>query len=162
MRHQLSGRKLGRTTPHRWALFKNMAVSLVEKGRVETTLAKARELRSFADHLVTLGKRNDLHARRQAYSFMRSRTAVQKLFGDLAPRFKDRNGGFTRIFRLGFRHGDSAPMAVIEYLSEVIQTAADIEKNKVKKTAAKPKVAKTKAAPPEKTEVKKKRWWTRN
>lgn len=154
MRHLVGHRKLGRTTSHRWALFKNMATSLVEKGRIETTLAKAKELRFFADHLITLGKKNDLHAKRQAFNFMRSRGAVVKLFAELAPHFKDRNGGYTRIFNLGFRHGDSAPMAVIEYLSEVIQTAPTKEDKKASKKAAK----KVKPEAPKKAEAKKKKW----
>lgn len=153
MRHQLGHRKLGRTTSHRWALFKNMATSLVEKGRIETTLSKAKELRSFADHLITLGKKNDLHAKRQAFNFMRSRSAVVKLFAELAPHFKDRNGGYTRIFTLGYRHGDSAPMAVIEYLSEVTQAVMPKEDKKTLKKAAK----KVKAETPKKAEGKKKK-----
>jgi len=116
MRHQVSGRKLGKTTSHRKALFKNMAVSLIEAGRIETTLPKAKELRSFADHLVTLAKRDTLWARRQAFDFLRSREAVKKLFSELAPRFKDRAGGYSRVLKLGNRLGDAAQMALIEYV----------------------------------------------
>lgn len=116
-------------------MFKNMATSLVEKGRVETTHSKAKELRSFAEHLITLGKQGDLHAKRQAFNFLRSRSAVLRLFADLSPRFKDRNGGYTRIFRLGYRHGDSAPMAMIEYLSEVFPAQTEKKDKKDKKDA---------------------------
>jgi large subunit ribosomal protein L17 len=94
-----------------------MAHSLVEKGRIETTLPKARELRSFADHLVTLGKRGGLAARRQAFWFVRSENTVKKLFSEVAPLFQNRNGGYTRVLKLGHRLGDSAPMALIEYIS---------------------------------------------
>lgn len=116
MRHQVDHKKLGRTTPHRWAMFRNMATSLVERERITTTLSKAKELRFFADYLVSLGKQNDLSARRIAIRFVRSRAAMTKIFSDLAPRFKTRHGGYTRILKLGYRHGDGAPMALIEYL----------------------------------------------
>lgn len=116
MRHQVAGRKLGRKSAHRWAMFRNMATSLVEKERIETTLPKAKELRPFAEHLVTLGKQNTLSSRRAALSFVRSSAVVAKLFSQLAPRYSTRNGGYTRIMQLGYRLGDSAPMAVIEYL----------------------------------------------
>lgn len=137
MRHQLSLLKLGRTSTHRWAMFRNMATSLVEAERVETTLKKAKELRSFADYLITLGKKNDLAARRNALSFLRSKKAVQKLFGEIAPRFKDRNGGYTRVLKLGFRLGDSAPMALIEYLSEAKKETAPVGPADKKKAGAK-------------------------
>lgn len=97
-------------------MFRNMATSLVTHERIETTLHKAKELRSIADHMITLGKRGDLHARRQALSFIRSPLVVDKIFSDLALRFKERNGGYTRVLHLGERAGDSAPMALIEYL----------------------------------------------
>lgn len=116
MYHQIAGRKLGRTTSHRKALFANLVTSLVERERLETTLPKAKELRFFADHLITLGKKNNLAARQQAFRWVRSRVLVNKLFNELAPRFTDRQGGYTRIFRLGFRLGDASPMALIEYL----------------------------------------------
>src|SRR3989338_8134771 len=118
MRHQVAGRKLGKTSSHRWAMFRNMATSLVEHERIETTLHKAKEMRSIADHLITLGKRNDLHARRQTLSFIRSPLVVDKIFSELAPRFKNRNGGYTRVLHLGERVGDAAQMAVIEYLPD--------------------------------------------
>lgn len=116
MRHLVAHRKLGRTTPHRLALLKNMAQSLICHGRIETTLPKAKELRSVADRLVTLGKRGTLDARRRARRFVQDREALAKLFDELAPRFAARNGGYTRILKLNFRQGDQAPMALIEYV----------------------------------------------
>lgn len=114
----MSGKKLGRTTPHRLALFRNMVTSLVEKEKIETTLHKAKELVPLADRMITLGKKGDLWARRQAAQIIRKKDLVKKLFSELAPRFGGRNGGFTRILKLGYRLGDSAPMAIIEYLPE--------------------------------------------
>ncbi|MCK6545140.1 50S ribosomal protein L17 [Myxococcota bacterium] len=116
MRHRNAGRKLSRSGSHRAALFSNLANALIEHGRIKTTDAKAKELRRFAERLVTLGKKNTLHARRLAYSRLRSEDAVQKLFGELAERFKDRHGGYTRIMKIGNRHGDNAPMSFIEFL----------------------------------------------
>lgn len=114
MRHLKQGRKLGRTTAHRKALFRNLATALLEHERIITTEPKAKELRRVADKLVTLGKRGDLHARRQALQVVRSNAVVRKLFDDVAPRLAHRNGGYTRIMRLGYRPGDGAAMAVIE------------------------------------------------
>lgn len=116
MRHGVSGRKLGRKTAHRWALFRNQSLSLVEHERIETTLPKAKEMRSFADHLITLGKRGDLSSRRQAYQLLPSKHLIKKLFEELAPRFEGRAGGYCRVLKLGFRQGDGAPMAFLEYL----------------------------------------------
>ncbi len=114
MRHLKQGRKLGRTTAHRKALLRNLATALFGHERIITTEAKAKELRRIADKLVTLGKRGDLHARRQALRVIRSNAVVRKLFDDVAPRFADRHGGYTRILHLGYRPGDAAAMAVIE------------------------------------------------
>ncbi len=114
MRHRISGRKLNRTSSHRKAMFSNMCVSLLTHEQITTTLPKAKELRRIADKLITLGKRGTLHARRQAHSTLRDDETVKKLFGDLAERFKDRPGGYTRVLKAGFRYGDAAPMAVIE------------------------------------------------
>lgn len=114
MRHRIKGRKLNRTASHRKALFANMAVALIEHEQIVTTLPKAKELRSVVDKLITLGKRGDLHARRQAIARTRDATAVAKLFDELGPRYKERNGGYTRVLKAGFRYGDNAPMAVIE------------------------------------------------
>jgi large subunit ribosomal protein L17 len=116
MRHGKSGRKLNRTASHRKAMFANMAASLIEHEQIVTTLPKAKEIRPIVEKLVTLGKRGDLHARRQAISAIRDETQVRKLFDTLATRYADRNGGYLRIMKAGFRHGDSAPMAVIEFV----------------------------------------------
>lgn len=114
MRHLKQGRKLGRTTAHRKALLRNLATALLEHERIITTEPKAKELRRVADKLVTLGKRGNLHARRQALQTVRSHNIVQKLFNEIAPRFAERQGGYTRVLHLGYRPGDAAAMAVIE------------------------------------------------
>lgn len=114
MRHQNRGRKLGRDSAHRKALFANLTIELIEHGRIKTTVTKAKEMRPVAERMITLAKRNDLHARRQAKAFLRSRTAVHALFADVAPRFAGRDGGYTRIVKLGPRQGDGAEMAYIE------------------------------------------------
>ncbi len=114
MRHRHGARKLNRTSTHRKAMFSNMVVSLLTHEQIKTTLPKAKELRRVTDKMITLGKRGTLHARRQAYSYLRDDGAVAKLFSALAERYKDRPGGYTRVVKAGFRYGDSAPMAVIE------------------------------------------------
>jgi large subunit ribosomal protein L17 len=114
MRHGMSGRKLNRTSSHRKAMFVNMAVALLTHEQIKTTLPKAKELRRVADKMITLGKRGNLHARRQAVSVLKDKVLVGKLFDDLAERYKERGGGYTRVLRAGYRYGDSAPMAIIE------------------------------------------------
>ena len=114
MRHGRSGRRLNRTVSHRKALFSNMAASLIEHEQITTTLPKAKELRPIVEKLITLGKRGDLHARRQAIAQVRDEDQVRKLFGVIGPRYKDRNGGYIRILKAGFRYGDNAALAVIE------------------------------------------------
>lgn len=114
MRHRKQGRKLNRTQSHRKAMFMNMSVALLTHEQIVTTLPKAKELRAVVDKLITLGKRGDLHARRQAVSQLQSNETVQKLFSTLAERYKERPGGYTRVLKAGFRYGDNAPMAVIE------------------------------------------------
>ena len=114
MRHGVAHRKLNRTASHRRAMFANMAASLIEHEQIVTTLPKAKELKPIMDKLITLAKRGDLHARRQAVSKIRNVEQVSKLFDTLGPRYADRSGGYTRVLKAGFRHGDSAPMAVIE------------------------------------------------
>lgn len=114
MRHRKKGRKLNRTHSHRKAMFANMAASLIEHEQIVTTLPKAKELRSVVDKLITLGKRGDLHARRLVFSRIRDDDQTKKLMDVLGPRYKDRNGGYTRVLKAGFRFGDNAPMAVIE------------------------------------------------
>jgi ribosomal protein L17 len=116
MRHGAAYRKLGRTVSHRQAMFANMAASLIKHEQITTTLPKAKELRPFVEKLVTLGKKGDLHARRQAISQVRDVTQVGKLFDTIAPRYAERNGGYIRIMKAGFRHGDNAAMAVIEFV----------------------------------------------
>ena len=114
MRHGVAHRKLNRTSTHRRAMFANMAASLIEHEQIVTTLPKAKELKPIMDKLITLAKRGDLHARRQAISKIRNKDQVAKLFETLGPRYEERNGGYTRVLKAGFRHGDNAPMAVIE------------------------------------------------
>ena len=114
MRHRLSGRMLGRTSTHRMAMFANMTVSLLRHEQIVTTLPKAKDLRRFAERMITLGKRGDLHARRQAHAFLQDEVVVRKLFDAIATRYKERQGGYTRVLRAGFRYGDNAPLAVIE------------------------------------------------
>ena len=117
MRHGLSGRKLSVTSSHRAAMFRNMAVALIKHEQITTTLPKAKELRPVAEKLITLGKRGDLHAKRQAYNQLRDETIVTKLFSTLADRYKTRNGGYTRVLKAGMRYGDAADMAVIEFVN---------------------------------------------
>ena len=115
MRHQKTGRKLGRTSSHRLATMRNMVSSLIEHGRIKTTDIKAKELRIVADKMVTLGKKGDLHARRRAMRTLRGKTIAKKLFDEVAPRFADVNGGYTRIIKFGRRPGDNALMSFIEF-----------------------------------------------
>lgn len=114
MRHGIAGRKLGVTSSHRQAMFRNMAVALIKHEQITTTLPKAKELRPVAEKLITLGKRGGLHARRQAFDQLRDETIVAKLFEALATRYKARSGGYTRVLKAGMRYGDAADMAVIE------------------------------------------------
>ena len=114
MRHGMSGRKLNRTSSHRKAMFANMAVALLKHEQIKTTVPKAKDLRRVVDKLITLGKRGDLHARRQAHSVLRDDKITAKLFDELAGRYESRAGGYTRVLKAGFRHGDMAPMAFIE------------------------------------------------
>ena len=116
MRHGIARRKLGRTSSHRMAMFANMAASLIKHEQITTTLPKAKELRPFVEKLVTLAKRGDLHARRIAISRVRDVAQVHKLFETLGPRYKARMGGYTRVLKAGFRYGDNAPVAVIEFV----------------------------------------------
>jgi large subunit ribosomal protein L17 len=114
MRHRKSGRKFSRTSAHRKAMFANMAAALIKHEQIKTTLPKAKDLRRVVDRLITLGKRGDLHARRQAVAAIGDRAMVSKLFATLGPRYAERNGGYTRIIKAGYRFGDSAPVAFIE------------------------------------------------
>jgi len=114
MRHGLRGRKLNRPSGHRRALFANLAAALIKHEQIKTTLPKAKDLRPVVERLITLGKRGNLHARRQVYAVLRNDAVTQRLFGTLAERYKTRNGGYTRVLKAGFRYGDMAAMAVIE------------------------------------------------
>lgn len=116
MRHGLSGNRLGRKPAHRKAMVRNLATSLVDNGRIETTVARAKQLRMFIEPLVTLGKRGDLAARRTALSKLPNKTVVHKIFDEIAPKFSERPGGYTRIIKTGFRQGDNAAMAIIEFV----------------------------------------------
>jgi large subunit ribosomal protein L17 len=118
VRHARTGKKLGRDSAHRKALYSNLAGALIEHGRIRTTVTKAKAVKPLAEQMITLGRRGDLHARRQATSFLRSRDVVHKLFAEVAPLFKDRPGGYTRIVKIGTRPGDSAEMAYLELVDE--------------------------------------------
>ena len=145
MRHGKAHRKLERTASHRRSLLRHLVTSLIQHERIETTLPKAKELRRFADRMVTLAKRGDLHARRQAARFVLDPEMLRKLFSTLAERFKDRAGGYTRVIRTGFRGGDAAPMALIEYLG--YEPRGDQpKKEKKEKKKKEPKSAKAKIA----------------
>jgi large subunit ribosomal protein L17 len=114
MRHQRAGKKLGRDSAHRKALYANLAGALIEHGRIKTTEAKAKAVKPMAEKMITLGRRGDIHARRQAIAFLRSQDVVHKLFSEVAPRFADRPGGYSRIVKIGTRQGDAAEMVYLE------------------------------------------------
>lgn len=125
MRHRKSGRKLNRTSSHRSAMFKNMSASLFEHEVITTTLAKAKELRRVAEPLITLAKEDNVHNRRLAFSRLGDKAAVGKLFSDLGVRFKDRQGGYVRVLKCGFRPGDNAPMAIVELVDRAANSDTD-------------------------------------
>jgi large subunit ribosomal protein L17 len=139
MRHRKAGRKLSRTTSHRLMMLRNMVTSFFEHERIETTEAKAKEVRSLAERLITLGKKGDLHARRQALKIINSKKVAHKLFTEIAPRFADRNGGYTHTFKTRNRLGDAAPLAIIELLPSAVEGD---KKQAGKKTAQKKVAAK--------------------
>ena len=143
MRHNVSGRKLSRNTAHRQALLRNLVTSLLEHERIETTLAKAKELRIEADRMITLAKKGDLHARRQALAFIRDKRMVQKLFGEIKDRFLERNGGYTKITKLRYRKGDAAPLTVVELVGR-----PESKKPKKKKSRAQEAMVKVKGMLP--------------
>ena len=183
MRHQKKTIKLGRTAEHRKALLANQVCSLIEHQRIKTTLAKAKAVRPLAERMVTLGKRGSIHARRTALATLRRKNAVKKLFDDIAPRSAERNGGYTRIVKLGQRKSDSAPMAFIEWvdMAEVVkEKPAEEKKAKRKEAEAKPTKAESEMvtpkeeepaakeekpveapAPAEESQPKKRRWFGR-
>jgi len=150
MRHGVSGRKLNRSTSHRSAMFRNMVTSLLKEERIYTTVPKAKEMRRWAEWMITLGKHGDLHARRQALRTVREKSVVYKLFEELAQRYQNRAGGYTRIVKVGFRRGDAAPMCLLELIND---EKADKTKKKADKKAAAPK-AKAEPAPKAKAEAK--------
>ena len=117
MRHRVAGRKLSRHTQHRELMFRNMLVSLFQHERIRTTLAKGKEFRGWVDRMITLGKKGTLHARRQAFALLRNHEIVKKLFDEIAPKLKDREGGYTRIYKMGWRQGDGAPLSLVELVT---------------------------------------------
>lgn len=133
MRHRKRGRQLGRNTKHRLALFRNLATSLMEHERIETTEAKAKELRGITDKLITLGKEGTLHARRGALRVLRTKQSVSKLFDDVAKRFSDRHGGYTRIIKTRIRPGDGAPLVAIELVEGSTGTQVTVTENNSEK-----------------------------
>ena len=135
MRHGKRLRKLNRTHSHRKAMFSNMAVAILTHEQIKTTLPKAKEMRSIADKMIGLGKRGDLHARRQAFAYLRDDAAVKKLFSVLADRYKERPGGYTRVLKAGFRHGDAAPMAYLELVDRDIEAKGAADKARVEAEA---------------------------
>ena len=150
MRHLKAGRKLNRSASHRRALFRNMVTALLERERIRTTDAKAKEVRRLTERMITLGKRGTLAARRRALAFVRSRAVVKRLFEEIAPRFKDRAGGYTRTIKIGPRHGDAAPLSVLALttLAADLESAEGGGKQKKKRQArgGKPRDKRDKAA----------------
>lgn len=147
MRHGKAGRRLGRKTSHREAMFRNMVTSLLNHEKITTTDAKAKEIRVVAERMITLGKRGDLHSMRLAASVIREKSVVSKLFSTIAPRYKDRPGGYTRIIKLGMRQGDAAPVSVIELVEE------QMKPSKAKQVSVKTKAPVVQPAPVEVAEV---------
>ena len=157
MRHLKAGRKFGRTSAHRKALFRNLVGALIERERISTTLAKAKELRGKVERTITLGKKGTLHARRQAFKLAPQKEAVQKVFGSLADRYANRPGGYTRIIKIGPRRGDNAPMAFIELVDREGETPApkeEAQKKATTKKETKPKATEKKETKPKTTEKK--------
>lgn len=166
MRHRKAYKKIGRPTQHRMMMFRNMVTSLILEERIVTTPQKAKEAKKFAEKMITLARKGSLEAKRKAYAFLMKDEAVKKLFGELAERFKDRNGGYTRVIRLGFRRGDSAEQAILEFIDRKEKVKKKEEKKVKEKKAKKEKTKKEKTkkeepAPEEKKETeekKRKRW----
>src|SRR5437763_2171761 len=146
MRHAKAHRKLNRTPEHRRAMFANMCAALIKHEQIVTTLPKAKDLRPIIEKLVTLGKRGGLHARRQAIAQMRDIAMVRKLFDVIGPRYKERNGGYTRVLKAGFRYGDSAPVAVIEFVDRNVEAKGS--EDRARHEAAKAATPAPSAAPP--------------
>ncbi len=144
MYHGKAGRKLGRTSSHKEAMFRNMVTSIIKHERIRTTDTKAKEIRKLAEKMITLGKRGGLHARRQASAVLRDKSLISKLFGELAERYRNRQGGYTRIVKVGYRFGDNAPISILEFIPD----------EKKKEKAAPKTKAKTKAKDKDKVETK--------
>ena len=140
MRHRFHGRKLSRTSSHRRAMFANMAVALVKHEQIRTTLPKAKELRPIVEKLVTLGKRGDLHARRLLIAKTRDETTATKLIDVLAPRYRERAGGYVRVLKAGFRYGDNAPMAIIEFVERDVSAKGQDSGPRPSETAPEPEL----------------------
>lgn len=132
MRHRIAGRPLGRNSAHRRALFRNLVTSFIRHERIETTEAKAKEIRAIADKMISLGKRGDLHARRMAAAYLLDKEVVSFLFADVAPRFQNKNGGYTRLIKTRVRHGDGAPMVILE-LTEAKKIEKAVKKERKQK-----------------------------
>ena len=157
MRHLKAGRKFGRTSAHRKALFRNLVGALIERERISTTLAKAKELRGKVERTITLGKKGTLHARRQAFKLAPQKEVVQKVFGDLADRYANRPGGYTRIIKIGSRRGDNAPIVFIELVDREGETPApkkEAQQKTATKKETKPKATEKKETKPKATEKK--------
>jgi large subunit ribosomal protein L17 len=150
MRHRVAGRKLSRHTQHRELMFRNMLVSLLQHERIKTTLAKGKELRRWVDKVITLGKQGTLHAKRQAFALLRNHEIVRKLFEEIAPKLKNRQGGYTRVYKMGWREGDRAPLSLVELI-----TFSAVEEKK-KSTVKKAKEVLKKVAPKRKSKEEKK------
>jgi large subunit ribosomal protein L17 len=145
MRHLNTGRKLSRNSSHRWAMMRNLIAALLREEKIRTTDAKAKELRRFVERVITLGKQGSLHARRQVLAIIQDKAIVKKLFDSIGPRFKDRPGGYTRVIKVGWRHGDAAPVSLVELLGSDEEAQASGSEKKAKKPRRR-SVAKT-AAP---------------
>ncbi len=152
MRHRVRSRKLGRTSAHRLALYRNMVTSLLEHERIQTTDAKAKEVRRIAERMITLGKRGTLHARRRALRIIRQREVAEKVFDELADRYRDRAGGYTRVLKLGIRTGDAAPVSIVELVEagDVARPKAEPAEKKTARRKSEPKKAPAKKTPPKK------------
>ncbi len=160
MRHRVAGRKLSRHTKHRELMFRNMLVSLLQHERIRTTLAKGKELRAMADRIISLAKKDTLHARRLAFARLRNETIVKKLFNEIAPKMKDRESGYTRIYKMGWRQGDGAPLSLVELVSyrppsEKKKSTVEKAKEVLGKVAPKKKEKKSKKGEPDKTSKEK-------
>jgi large subunit ribosomal protein L17 len=154
MRHQIAGRKLGRTTSHRWAMLRNLVTSLLEHEKIKTTDAKAKELRPLAEKMIGLGKEGTLHARRQVLAVVRKADVVRKVFDTLSPRYQTRPGGYVRITKLGFRPGDAAPVSMVELVTEGKEVKAAKKQRREKRLKKPPATAAGPAESPARSQAK--------